>query len=164
MKKLSLILLTIMLTMLIPIHLVKANHWVEVVRFTGGSTITTTEDFTCDYVDWRIRWEIEPRNDSIRTVFRVYIFPYSDAFPREPWFESIQKYGTEETSGILYIHDHNGSLDMDVLASLESYTLIIEQDLDSIPEFPSWFILPILIASTLVVMFVRNKLSRKGLE
>jgi len=33
-----------------------------------------------------------------------------------------------------------------------------------IPEFPSWFILPILIASTLVVMFVKNKLSRKGLE
>ena len=151
-----------MLTMLIPIHLVKANHWVEVVRFTGGSTITTTEDFTCDYVDWRIRWEIEPRNDSIRTVFRVYIFPYSDAFPREPWFESIQKYGTEETSGILYIHDHNGSLDMDVLASLESYTLIIEQDLDSIPEFPSWTILAAGFFVVTVVSIVYRYRFRQG--
>jgi len=145
--------------MLIPIHLVKADHWVEVVRFTGGSTITTTEDFTCDHVDWRIRWEIEPRNDSIRTVFRVYIFPYSDAFPREPWFESILKYGTEETSGILYIHDHNGSFDMDVLASLESYTLIIEQDLDSIPEFPSMVpILLILIVLTVTLVIYKHRL------
>ena len=130
------------------------QNWVEVTRFTGGSNITTTDHFTCDHVDWRIRWEYEPRNDNIRTVFRVYIFPYSDAFPREPWFESIQKYGTEETSGILYIHDHNGSFDMDVLVSLESYTMIIEQDLESIPEFPSWTPLLIMLIVVIVVTVV----------
>ena len=35
---------------------------------------------------------------------------------------------------------------------------------DFIPEFPSWTILPLFISSTLAVMFVRNKLRKKGLE
>ena len=83
-------------------------------RFTGGGGITTTEPFTCDHVDWRIRWEIEPSNASVRTAFLVYIFPYTGGFLREPWFESIEHFGTEETSGTLYIYDHNGSFDMDV--------------------------------------------------
>jgi len=45
--------------------------------------------------------------------------------------------------------------------NIDNYPLVNQS---VIPEFPSWFILPILIASTLVVMFVRNKLSRNGLE
>ena len=32
-----------------------------------------------------------------------------------------------------------------------------------IPEFPSWIILPLLIASTLVVFVMRNRLRKKGL-
>ena len=95
------------------------GNWVEVAKFTGGGGIGTTEPFTCDHVDWRIRWEIEPTNISERTTFPVYIFPYSDAFRREAWFESIEHYGTEETSGTLYIHDRSGSFDMDVLANIK---------------------------------------------
>ena len=33
-----------------------------------------------------------------------------------------------------------------------------------IPEFPSWTILPIIITTTLVVMIVKKKLSKKGLK
>jgi len=33
-----------------------------------------------------------------------------------------------------------------------------------IPKFPSWIILPLFIVATLVVIIVRNKLSKKGLE
>ena len=91
-----------------------SGNWSEVARLTGGGGISTTEPFTCDHVDWRIRWEIEPSNASVRTAFLVYIFPYTGGFLREPWFESIEHFGTEETSGTLYIYDHNGSFDMDV--------------------------------------------------
>ena len=134
-----------------------SGNWVEVARLTGGGGIGTTDHFTCDHVDWRIRWEIEPTNSSERTAFLVYIFPYSDAFRREAWFESIQHYGTEETSGTLYIHDRSGSFDMDVLASIESYTMIIEQDVESIPEFPSWIILPLTMAATLIGAVLKRR-------
>jgi len=138
-----------------------SGNWIEVARFTGGGGIGTTEPFTCDHADWRIRWEIEPENDSSeRTSFLVYIFPYSDSFLRDPWFESIQHYGTEETSGTLYIQDRNGSFDMDFLASLESYTMIIEQNVDSIPEFPSWTILPIFTIATLLIIICKQKLPK----
>jgi len=117
-----------------------SGNWSEVARLTGGGGIGTTETFTIDHVDWRIRWEIEPSNRSESTAFLVYIFPATGIHHSEPWFESIQHYGTEETSGTLYIYDRNGSFNMDVLASIESYTMIIEQNLESIPEFPSWII------------------------
>jgi hypothetical protein len=135
-----------------------SGNWIEVARFTGVGGIGTTEPFTCDYSDWRIRWEIEPRNDGTeRTAFLVYVFPYTGSFLRDPWFESIQHYGTEETSGTLYIQDRNGSFDMDVLASLESYTIIIEQNVESIPEFPSWIILPLTMAATLIAVVMRRR-------
>ena len=35
---------------------------------------------------------------------------------------------------------------------------------DAIPEFPSWAILPLLIASTLAVIVIRTKIRKKGLE
>ncbi len=36
-----------MLAMPMMISLVEATDWVEVTRFTGGSDIVTTENFTC---------------------------------------------------------------------------------------------------------------------
>jgi len=44
------------------------------------------------------------------------------------------------------------------IATVEQYTPI-----GYIPEFPSWIILPLFIVATMVVIIVRNKLSRKGL-
>ncbi len=137
-----------------------SGNWSEVARLTGGGGISTTDHFTCDHVDWRIRWEIEPTNSAERTSFLVYVFPYSDTFLREPWFESIEHHGTEETSGTLYIYDRNGSFDMDVLASIESYTMLIEQDVESIPEFPSWTILPIVTIATLLIIICKHKLPK----
>jgi len=135
-----------------------AGNWVEVARLTGGGGIGTTDHFTCDHVDWRIRWEITPTNSSERTAFLVYIFPYSDAFLGEPWFESIEHYGTDETTGTLYIYNRSGSFDMDVLASIESYTMIVEQNMESIPEFQPWTILPLTMAATVIAVVMRRRL------
>jgi hypothetical protein len=51
MKKLGLLLLTAVLTLLTPICMVKADNWVEVARFEGGtgSLSVSEEHFTCDY-------------------------------------------------------------------------------------------------------------------
>lgn len=135
-----------------------SGNWIEVAKLTGGGGIGTTDQFTCDHVDWRIRWEIEPKVDSPeRASFLVYVFPYSEHFRREAWFESIEHYGAEETSGTLYIYNHSGSFDMDVLASIETYTMIIEQDVESIPEFQPWMVLPITVIATLIVAVTKRK-------
>jgi hypothetical protein len=51
-----------------------SGNWVEVAKLTGGGGIGTTDHFTCDHVDWRIRWEIEPTNSSERTAFLSKFF------------------------------------------------------------------------------------------
>jgi len=135
-----------------------SGNWSEVARFSGGGGIITTEPFTCDHVDWRIRWEIEPRSEypesSFFSPFGVYVYP--DEF-HSAWFESIIWRGTEETSGILYIYDKNGTFYMEILASLESYTLIIEQNLESIPEFPSWTPLLIMLLAVVAVALIYRR-------
>ena len=139
-----------------------SGNWVEVARLTGVGGIGTTETFTIEHVDWRIRWEIETSNGSERTAFLVYIFPITGIHRSEPWFESIQHFGTEETSGMLYIYNHSGSFNMDVLASIESYTMIIEQNLESIPEFPSWTpMLIMLLAVMAVAVIYKRKLQNQ---
>jgi len=142
-----------------------SNNWSEVTRFSGEGGISTTEHFTCDHVDWRIRWEYEPRTDNpAGSALLVYVYSYDGSFMRDHWFESIIKRGIGETNGILYIYNKNGTFNLDVLASTAGYTLIIEQNLDSIPEFPSWAILPVLFIASLTVILGRKRVVRGSSE
>ena len=46
----------------------------------------------------------------------------------------------------------------------DKYPLMNPFDISTIPEFPSWAILPILAVSTLVILGIRNKISKKWLK
>ena len=139
-----------------------SENWVEVTTLNGVGGIGSTDSFTVNHTDLRIVWEIEPGDGSERTTFLAYIFPNIGIKGSEPWFEMIENYGTEETSGFVYIYNISGSFYMDVLASVDSYTLIIEQNIDSIPEFPSWTILPLILIATLSVIVLKKKLTSKS--
>jgi hypothetical protein len=138
-----------------------SDNWSAVSRLSVGGGISTTETFTINHVDWRIKWEIEPSNRSERTVFTVYIYQTTGTNASSSWFESIQHYGTETTSGVLYIDGRNGSFIMSVLASIESYTMIIEQNLTSIPELPSWIpMLTIFLFLTIIATIYRRSIHK----
>ena len=126
------------------------SNWSEVTRFTGsGTEMYTTDYFTCDHVEWRIRWEYV---DSEYTVFNVFTYPQGeDAI----FIDAIIKMGSEDTSGASYIHDNKGTFYMKInVANTESYTIIVEQDLDSVPEFSSMLILPLFMAVTLLAIII----------
>jgi hypothetical protein len=56
-----------------------------------------------------------------------------------------------ERSGTSYIHT-NGSFLMRIkTGDIDSYTIIVEQNLDSIPEFPSWTPLLIMFVAVMTV-------------
>ena len=64
-----------------------------------------------------------------------------------------------DTSGILNIHDKTGVFYMSIIyANLESYKVIIEQDLNSIPEFPSSLILPLFVVATVSIIMLEKNL------
>lgn len=133
-------------------------NWSEVVRFTGStSEHYTTDYFTCNHVEWRIRWEYVPDPSySNFTRFMVFTYPQGED---TLFIDSIYKAGASDTEGISYLHNNKGTFYMEInVLYTQSYTIIVEQDLDSIPEFPSLIILPLfMFASLLAVLVYRRK-------
>ena len=137
-----------------------SDNWVEVTTFTGSGGVHSTSRFAVDYVDWRIRWEVNPGNDSeLGTSFNAYVYPSSGGPQIEEMHYII---GTEKTTGIKNIYNHRGIFYIVVVTTnIADVKLIIEQNIESIPEFPSWSILPLLIVVTLVGVIIRNKTIKK---
>ena len=159
-KRVAFIVLPFFLCLLVStsgIIFASSEHWVEVTRFTEDSTFLQTA-FTIEHVEWRIRWEYEPDPKVSEEAPALYVYVWDQEFP-DTYFETILKKGTNEKSGTLYIHNRNGTFFLGVIRTVTSFTLVIEQDLTSIPEFPSWIVLPILLASTLAVILYRKKLT-----
>ena len=142
------------------IALVSSENWSEVTRFTGsGTDIRTTDYFTCDHVEWRIRWEYVPDSQySDLTSFSVFTYPIKEGHQGPMYINFIMKTGNNDTSGTSYIHEYPGTFHMNInVGATESYTIIVEQDLDSIPEFPSWLVIPIFLAATLFVIVFKKR-------
>jgi hypothetical protein len=156
------------------------ENWVEVTRFTMDSVPSTwwgdpsgnTDFFNCDYVEWRIRWEYTP-HPAVPQYAALYVEVYEKKEDviwrgeliqegRSELIDVIREYGMSETSGVSYIHNQTGRFYMFISGSnMENFTVIVEQDIDSIPEFPSWTILPLVIAVMLVIGIYRKRLARQ---
>jgi len=69
-------------------------------------------------------------------------------------------------SGVSVVNDHVGTFYMSVEASwlVNDYTIIIEQNVHSIPEFPSYFIVPLLFVVTFVGFILGNRIRKNALE
>jgi hypothetical protein len=132
-------------------------NWSEVVRFTGsGGESYSTDYFTCNYVEWRIRWSYVPDPSYPQyTVFSVFTYRQGeDAL----YVDSIMKTGGSDTSGTSYIHNKHGAFYSKInIANTQSYTIIIEQDMDSIPEFSLFIILPMFMIATLLAVIVYRR-------
>lgn len=134
-----------------------SENWSEVTRFTDEGMVFTTDVFTVDHVEWRIRWDYEPQSDVPDTHPSLQFYVYSQE-QQGQWFEYVSKKGTEETNGTLYIHDKEGNFYLTIISAVENYTLIVEQDLTTIPEFPSWMplLFVLLGVPTVVTIYKRN--------
>jgi hypothetical protein len=142
-----------------------SENWSEVFRFTGSKPLTgiyaESDDFICEHAEWRIRWEYVP--DSTMgdvATFAVYTYRRDETGATDLINVTARVLEPEDTSGISYIHEETGVFYMEILYnSVESYTVIVEQDLNSIPEFPSWIILPLVLAITLFSIIFKRKLT-----
>ena len=136
--------------------------WNEVTRFSGsGSEKYTSDYFTCDYEEWRIRWAYVPTTQQPDfAFFSVFTYPESEGDRGATYVNEIMKTGTADTNGTSFIHNYQGTFHMYIdVEETESYTIIVEQNLNSIPEFPSGTILPLFLIATFVGIIVRKKQS-----
>jgi len=133
------------------------ENWSEVVRFTrSGTDQYTTAYFTCSHAEWRIRWSYVPDPSYPQyTAFSIFTYPQGES---AMYIDFIYKTGGSDTSGTSYIHSKQGTFYSKIgVSSTQSYTIIIEQDLDSIPEFPLFLILPLFMISTLLAVIVYRR-------
>ena len=92
----------------------------------------------------------------------MFTYPIMEGDRGSTYVNYILKTGTEDTSGTSNIHDYQGTFYMHIdVGGTESYTIIVEQDLNSIPEFPSWLILPFFLIVTLSGVIIRKKIRKK---
>jgi hypothetical protein len=137
-----------------------SDNWVEVVTFHNIVGFWATSRFNVFHDDWRIKWEIYPSNGSESPSLTVHV--YHDMGHQGT--EIISSLTTHETTGILNIYNASGKFFLAFWATNtnSSSILIIEQNTDSIPEFPAWTILPAFLIVTLSVVVVRKKLVKSS--
>ena len=135
-----------------------SENWVEVTRFTDEGTNYPTDPFTIDYVEWRIIWEFDPchwhfvdlNTLSITTYPLGEVESYVNQINEKP-NGNLRGVELLTQSGIFYMKINGGLID--------SYTVIVEQNIDSIPEFPSRIILPIFMTVTFLAIVLKKRLT-----
>ena len=120
------------------------GNWSKVASFAGprSGEYIVTDSFTCDHVEWRIRWEVVTTHMhfiftnynhilQITTFSEGTIVDYVDFINGS--FSSIYDPANHRAGGTSYIHDYAGSFYLRILTSThtESYRVIVEQNTDS---------------------------------
>ena len=126
--------------------LAKATTWVEVDRRSGSAFPDLAEfsmQFECSHVEWRIKWSY----DAVGSPFESVLLIQKSGI----WI--VYSEGYISKSGVRNIHNEAGNFSLDITClSMYEYTIIVEQDVDSIPEFtPIALIFALITVSTLVV-------------
>ena len=137
-----------------------SDNWVEVISFNGTIWGGKTEAFSIDHVDWRINWSYKPTVDESAFALRFRFNVCEVGGNLVEFFipPSNQIGGTLNINqiGEFYLY-------IDTMY-VESYSIKIEQNIDSVPEFSSLMILPILLGLSICVFVVKNKMKKNELE
>ena len=137
------------------------ENWVEVAEFSQGQPwFGDTTSFKIDYSQWRILWEYEI--DLVNLTAFFFEVKHNDTGQIiDSYFNSGK---LDITQGIYNITDQKGEFYLFIGSNAKSYSIIIEQNIDSVPEFTSLLILPIVLGLSIVVFVARNKMKKNGLE
>jgi len=157
-KILRLALLTIMLAMSMAIssvHPVIAENWQQFHYWNGYEPPNTSKFFLePEHEWWQIRWHYVPlNNESYYLGFEIYI--YKEAVDMYFYYEA---FGTEgDTEGKYRFVELGRFMVIWHLANITYVEIWGEQDLDSIPEFPSFIILPVFMMITVLAVIVYKR-------
>lgn len=137
------------------VALVASASWSEVTRFSGSNGEYTTDYFNCSHVEWRIDWNYTPSPDFTEyTAFGAYVYPRN----QDVIIASIFEMGNTTTNGTTYVYLRQGEFYLKISAiNVENYVVVIEQNLESVPEFSPIFLLSLLMTGILVAMILGKK-------
>jgi len=141
-----------------------SENWVEVIRYNnGGGGFGASPSFTINHIEWRIRWEYAPMFEfGDQNDFDFWIIPEEN---RNDYFRSNMTIASVNhpiaKNGTLYVSNLTGTFFIETVPCSSEWTIIIEQNTDSIPEFPSWIVLPLVITTTLLILIYKMRLPKR---
>ena len=127
------------------------ENWVEVDRFTGGSWNGGTRPFIINHIEWRIRWNYEPIIDVDSMGFHFMVMDVDHNY-----IDIV--FGDEKRNGTLYLNQ-DGEFYLDISGLHVEYTIIVEENIESITEFPSMTILLLLLMVIFATVIYKKKLT-----
>ena len=131
------------------------KNWVEVADFSQNrSFFGNTNSFTIEHSEWRIRWEYEKTlGDLTALMFEVRVAETNQLIGI--WNNSGK---IDITQGIFNITGYDGEFYL-WIGTNGNHTVIVEQNLNSLPEFSSLLIVSMLLVVPLAVIILKKKLT-----
>jgi len=138
-----------------------SENWVEVENWDGnGSLFGYSSPFDINHIEWRIRWEYTPmspvgsQNDLIFSVVPEEN-KIDGNFNSSQGIASVNR--PSEQNGTLHFNNSSGRFYLHFAPGYIYWKIIIEENVDSIPEFPSWAVLPILLVGSFSIIVLKKK-------
>ena len=157
----------IFLFLLLGTNLARGFTWSEVARFpeywgTAPNVLREkrTGNFTCNYAEWRIVWNYTPLStvDPENVYFNILIYRTNET----NYITSMNQQGNTTTNGTMYINNQTGEFYLKFLVyNVLEATAVIEQDIQTAPEFSPLVLLSLFATGTLAaVILSRRRLSK----
>jgi hypothetical protein len=132
----------------------ESENWVEVVTFSEERPrFGATESFTINHEEWRILWEYEIDETNLTAFF--FDVKNNDTHQLVGNYSNSGK--LEITQGINNITGHTGNFYLDMGSNGLSYSITVEQNVDSVPEFGSWVVVPVALGVSLFVVAYKKR-------
>ncbi len=131
-----------------------SGNWVEVVTFSEEQPrFGETDSFTIDHEEWRILWEYEIDQVNLTAFFFDVI--------NNDTHQLVGNYSNNIdlniTQGVYNITGAPGAFYLDMGSNGLSYSITIEQNVDSVPEFGSWIVIPVTLGTVLFVVAYKKR-------
>jgi hypothetical protein len=148
----------VLLLLLTSIGFTLAASWSEVAQFSDLGDYTS-DYFICSHLVWRINWNYTP-SASNPTNAALLVTVYQQGVNVS--VSSTGNSGNVTTNGTKYVLQQGTFYLTIQIANLEHYTVVVEQDLQSVPEFPSIILLSLLTTGLAVAMILVRRHREKS--
>lgn len=132
----------------------ESENWVEVITFSEERPrFGETESFTIDHSEWRILWEYEIDEANLTAFF----FDVKNNETHQLVGNYSNNGALDITQGVYNITGPTGNFYLYLGSNGLSHSITVEQNLDSVPEFGSWIVVPVALGTALFVVAYKKR-------
>lgn len=136
---------------------VNAERWIQVAKWTEP---VTSSRFNCNHVSWDVHWNF--KDIALGSTWTIQIIDIDALGNNVTFFKTGVGSFVSVNSG-QYTHNQSGRYQITIdVDRINDFEVFVRQDIDSIPEFPSWTLLTAgFFAVTVLSIFYKRKFRQR---